>query len=86
MKFCSRVFDMELPLDAFLLDVALLCPGHDFLPYFVNRTLSTTIGILDCRCSPFVFWKYTSSERTQSVFPLFADHSDKMCISQFYQI
>ena len=55
MQYCTRVFDVELPVDAFLFGVALICPRDDFLAQFLNRTESTAFDALDRQRTQLVF-------------------------------
>ena len=55
MQFCSRVFDVELPVDAFLFGVALTCPRGDFLAQFLNRAESTAFDALNRQRTQLVF-------------------------------
>ena len=55
MQFCSSIFDVELPLDAFLFGVALVCPCDGLLAQFLNRTESTSFHTLGCQCTQLIF-------------------------------
>jgi len=55
MEFNPRVFDFELPLDAFLFGVAVSGPGCDFVTKFFNCFKTSALHALSCQRRQFIF-------------------------------